>query len=120
MVQVAVDGLGVAAGGVAGGGAGADQVLQLAAWGVAVLGMPVVARAPCNGLEGGVQAAQELREPCRLGGAWTWRAWGTWGTWGIRGTWWIWWIWGTWGCPGVPAGCAGVGDRGAVGAGVYL
>ena len=69
VVEVAVDGLPVAAGRGAGGGTGEDQVPELAAGGVAVLGMAVVAGAPGDGLGGGVEGAQELREPCRLGGA---------------------------------------------------
>ena len=75
VVEVAVDGLGAAAGGGAGGGAGADQVLQLPAGGVAVLGVPVVAGPPGDGLGDGVQGAQEVGELRRLVGvrAFAWR-----------------------------------------------
>ena len=61
MVLVAVDGLGVAAGGVAGRGAGAEQVLELAAGDVAVFGVPVVARIPGDGFQGDVQPLEEVQ-----------------------------------------------------------
>src|SRR5580692_7423257 len=54
VVEVGVDGLGGAAGSVAGRGAGVDQVPQLAAGGVVVFGVPVVAGAACDRLEGEV------------------------------------------------------------------
>ena len=60
VVSVAVDGLGVAAGGVAGFGAGAQQVLELAAGGVVVFGVAVVALAPGDGLGGELELAEEL------------------------------------------------------------
>jgi hypothetical protein len=50
VVEVGVDGLCVAAGGVAGVGAGTDEVGELAAGGVAVLGVAVVALAASDGL----------------------------------------------------------------------
>ena len=54
VVEVAVQGLGVAGGGGAQLVAGADQVAELAARGVAVLGVLVAAGAPREGLEGDV------------------------------------------------------------------
>jgi hypothetical protein len=62
VVLVAVDGLGVAAGGVAGGGAGAQEVLELAAGGVAVFGGAVVALAPGDGRGGELELGEELVE----------------------------------------------------------
>jgi hypothetical protein len=62
MVLVAVGGLGVAAGCVAGSGAGAEEISELAAGGVAVLGVAVVAVAVGNGLAGGVEGAYEVAE----------------------------------------------------------
>src|ERR1700735_323992 len=49
VVEVAVDGLGAAAGGVAGRGPGADHVFEFAAGGVAALGLSMVAGAPGGG-----------------------------------------------------------------------
>ena len=60
VVLVAVDGLGVAAGGVAGRGAGAQEVPELAAGGVPGLGLAVVALAPGDGLGGELELAEEL------------------------------------------------------------
>src|ERR1700761_5433928 len=54
VVQVGVQRLGRAAGGVAGGGAGADQVPQVAAGGVVILGPGVVAGAAGDRGEGEV------------------------------------------------------------------
>jgi hypothetical protein len=62
VVDVAVDGLGAAAGGGEGAGAGADEVPELAAGAVMVLAVPVVAGAPGDGLEGEVQLAQPFRD----------------------------------------------------------
>jgi hypothetical protein len=62
VVEVAVDGLGCAAGRVAGGGAGADQVSELAAGGVAGLGSGVLAATLGDRREGDVRALEELRE----------------------------------------------------------
>ena len=56
VVEVAVDGLGTAARGGAAGSPGADQVLQLAARGIAVLGVPVLAGAFGDGPGDGVQS----------------------------------------------------------------
>ncbi len=137
MVEVAVHGLGAAAAGGATRGAGADQVLERAGGGVAVLGIPVVAGPLGDGPGDGVQGAQEVGELRCLGGvgafagrpvsgvvrgpvAWRVRA--------IRRTWvmliWVirgiranWVIWVIGGCPGVAAVGAGVGHRGAVGSG---
>ena len=70
VVQVRVDGLGLTAGGGTGGGARADQVLKIAARGVVVLGMPVVASPLGDRLEGEVQVAhevEELRDLLRVG-----------------------------------------------------
>lgn len=61
-------GLGTAAGRVTGGGAGADQVGELAARGVAGLGGGVRAPVPGDRLEDDVQAAEERGEPVRLRG----------------------------------------------------
>ena len=79
VVEVGVDGLGLAAGGGAGAGAGADQVPELAAGGVAVLGVPVVAGPVGDRLEGDVEAAQRpascaaWRASGRSGGGgWRW------------------------------------------------
>ena len=62
MILVAVDGLGVAAGGVAGFGAGAQEVLEFAAGGVVVFGVAVVALVPGDGLGGELELAEELVE----------------------------------------------------------
>src|SRR6185437_5495081 len=66
VVEVAVLGLGVAAGGVAGDGAGADQVGELAAGRVAGLGGGVVAARLGDGVRDDVQAAEERGETFRL------------------------------------------------------
>ena len=68
VVQVAVDGLSVAAGGIAGDRAGADEVAEFAAGGVAVLGVPVVAVALGDGLEDDLERAEQVAEPGCLGG----------------------------------------------------
>jgi hypothetical protein len=68
MVHVAVDGLRVAAGGVAGGGAGAQEVLELAAGGVLAFGVAVVALAAGDGLGGELELPEELVQPGQLGG----------------------------------------------------
>ena len=71
VVLVAVDGLGVAAGGVAGRGAGAQEVRELAAGGVPILGLAMVALAPGDGLGSEPQLVEELvqaREPGGVGG----------------------------------------------------
>ena len=62
MVLVAVDRLGVAAGGVAGFGAGAQEVLEFAAGGVVVFGVAVVALAPGDGLGGELELGEEFVE----------------------------------------------------------
>ena len=105
MVRVAVDGLGVAAGGVAGFGAGAEQVLELAAGGVVGFGVAVVALAAGDGLGGELQLGEEVMEPGSLGGVGGFagaRGWSGPGSGGRRD-------------PGVLAGGAGVGAGGAVG-----
>ncbi len=111
MVLVAVDGLGVAAGGVAGRGAGAQEVRELAAGGVPILGLAMVALAPGDGLGSEPQLVEELvqaREPGGVGGLARARpAWVVGGRWRFGG-------WG-WRVPGVLAGGAGVGGGGAVG-----
>src|ERR1700733_5215792 len=56
VVQVGVECLGLAAGGVAGGRAGTDEVLELPARGVVLFGLGVVAGAAGDGGEGEVQA----------------------------------------------------------------
>ncbi len=61
MIQVAAGGLTAAAGGAAAGAAGVDQVLELAAGPVPVLGLGVVTRAADDRGEGEVQEPQELR-----------------------------------------------------------
>src|ERR1700733_3056352 len=66
VVEVGVHGLGGAAGGVAGGGASADQVGQPAAWGGAGLGRGVIAAVPGNRSDGHVQAVEEIIELCSL------------------------------------------------------
>ena len=68
VVQVSVDGLGLTAGGGTSGGAGTDQVLELAARGVAVLGVLVVARRLGDRLEGDVQARAGGRRTARPAG----------------------------------------------------
>ena len=62
VILVAVDRWGVAAGGVAGFGAGAQEVLEFAAGGVVVFGVPVVALAAGDGLGGELELAEELLE----------------------------------------------------------
>jgi hypothetical protein len=62
VVEVGEDRLGGAAGGVAGRGAGADEVAELPAWGVVIFGVGVVAAVVGDGLEDGIEAAQELGE----------------------------------------------------------
>ena len=59
VVEVAGGGLDGAAGCGAAGGAGADQVLERAAGGVAVLAVPVIARSLGDRGEGDVQRAQQ-------------------------------------------------------------
>jgi hypothetical protein len=59
VVEVAVEGLGVAGGGGAQLVAGSDQVPELAAGDVAVLGVPVVTGVPRQGLERDVQPPEE-------------------------------------------------------------
>jgi hypothetical protein len=109
MVLVRADGLAAAAGGGASLGAGADQVLQLAARHVAGLGVPVVAGAAGDRFDGGrgdAQAGEELLDAGRLvpgiglPGAWPAR-----GAWGRVGG---------FGLPGVAAGGAGMGSCFAV------
>ena len=68
MVHVAVDGLRVAAGGVARGGAGAQEVLELAAWGVLAFGVAVVALAAGDGLGDELELPEEFVQPGQLGG----------------------------------------------------
>ena len=60
VVEVAVDGLGVAGGGGAGLVAGADQVLELAAGDVAGFGGAVVAGVPCDGFGRDVQPLEQV------------------------------------------------------------
>jgi hypothetical protein len=60
VVQVAVDGLGVARWGGAQLVAGTDQVLELAARDVAVLGVLVVTGVPREGFERDVQPPEEV------------------------------------------------------------
>ena len=67
MVLVAVNGLGVAAGSVAGGGAGAQQVLEFAARGVLGFGVAMVAFAPGDKAGSELQLPKELVEPRQLG-----------------------------------------------------
>src|ERR1700733_8320354 len=62
VVEVAEHGLGAAAGGGAAGGAGADQVFEFAAGGVAVFAAGVVAAAFGDRGEGDVEVAQEFGE----------------------------------------------------------
>src|ERR1700678_1438183 len=59
VVLIAVDRLGVAAGSVARGGAGAQEVLELAAGGVAVFGGAVVALAAGDGLGSELELSEE-------------------------------------------------------------
>jgi hypothetical protein len=68
VVEVAVQGLGAAAGGVAGDGAGADDVFEFAAGGVAVLGPAVVAGVLGDGVEGDVEGADQVPETGELVG----------------------------------------------------
>jgi hypothetical protein len=60
VIEVAVEGLGVAGGGGAGLVAGADQVPQLAAGHVAVFGVLVVAGVPGDGFEGDLQPLEQV------------------------------------------------------------
>ena len=62
MILVAVDGLGVAAGGVARGGTCSQEVLELAAGGVAVFGVAVVALALGDGLGGELELREKFVE----------------------------------------------------------
>jgi len=62
VVNVAAERLGTAAGRGAAGGAGTHEVLELAAGGVPVLAVPVVAAAPGDRREGHVQPAQQPRQ----------------------------------------------------------
>ena len=59
VVEVAIDGLGKAAGCGAGGRAGPDQVAEPAAWQVTALRAGMIAAALGNGTEGGVEPAEE-------------------------------------------------------------
>ena len=68
MVHVAVDGLRVTAGGVARGGAGAQEVLELAAWGVLTFDVAVVALAAGDGLGDELELPEEFVQPGQLGG----------------------------------------------------
>jgi hypothetical protein len=61
VVDVAALGLSVAGGCGTGLGAGAEQVLELAARDVTLLGVPVVAGVPGNGLEGDAETTHEIR-----------------------------------------------------------
>ena len=68
VVEVAVDGLGAAAGGVAGCVPGADDVFEFAAGGVAVLGAAVVAGVLGDGVEDDLERLDEVAEPgCLVG-----------------------------------------------------
>jgi hypothetical protein len=67
VVDLARDGLGPAAGRAAAGGAGADEVLELPAWDVAVLEVAVITGSLGDRLGGGVQLSQELGELRRPG-----------------------------------------------------
>src|ERR1700691_1810191 len=68
VVEVGVDSLGAAAGGVAGCGAGADEVFEFAAGGVTVLGLSVVAGALGDGVEDDAEGLDQVAEPgCRVG-----------------------------------------------------
>ena len=71
VVEVAVDGLGAAAGRGVPGGAGADQLFELAAGGVAVFAAGVVATAFGDRGEGDVQFLQEAGERGGLPGVGT-------------------------------------------------
>jgi len=66
VVELAVDGLGEAAGRSAGGVAGADQMPQATAWQVLVLGAGVVAVALGDGAEGEVEHGGEVCKPGML------------------------------------------------------
>jgi hypothetical protein len=66
MVHVAVDGLRVAAGGIARGGAGAQEVLELAAGGVLAFGGAVVALAAGDEFGGELELPEELVKPRQL------------------------------------------------------
>jgi hypothetical protein len=83
VIEVAVDRLGTAARGRAGGGPGADKMLQLAAWGVAVLGVPVLTGTSGDGPRDGVQSTQQVGQLCCLGCAGT----------VVRRSWWIRRVW---------------------------
>jgi hypothetical protein len=61
VIDVAVLCLGIAGGGGTGLAAGVKQVLQLAAWHIAIFCMPVVAGVPGDGLEGDVQPPEEVQ-----------------------------------------------------------
>ena len=68
VVEVAVDGLGAAAGGVAGRGPGADHVFEFAAGGVAALGLSMVAGALGDGVEDDAEGLDQVAEPgCLVG-----------------------------------------------------
>ena len=92
VVDLGGDGLGAAAGRAAAGGAGADEMLQLPAWDVAVLAMAVITSLPGDRLGGGFQPGQELGELRRPGSG------GAVAAGRGRG-------------PKVGSACAGVGDR---------
>jgi hypothetical protein len=68
VVEVAVERLGVAAGGVAREGAGADEVFEFAAGGVVVLGGPVVAGLLGDGVEDDPERLDEVAEAGSLVG----------------------------------------------------
>ena len=68
VVQVRVDGLGLTARCRTGTGAGADQVLELAAWGVVLLSVPMVARSLGDWLDSEIQGAHEVEELLGLPG----------------------------------------------------
>jgi len=60
VVEVSVGGFRATAGGIARGVTGADQVTKLAAWGVASLGVIVLANVTGDRSEGKAEALQEL------------------------------------------------------------
>jgi hypothetical protein len=60
VIEVAVDGLGVARRGAAQLVAGTDKVPELAAGDVAILGVPVVARVPRERFERNIQPLEEV------------------------------------------------------------
>jgi hypothetical protein len=73
VIEVALDGLRVAGGGRAGGGASTDQVLEAPAWRVAILGVRVIALAANDRAERDVQPPDEVGEQLGLrgiGAAW--------------------------------------------------